>query len=208
MWLIRAARALEDHWFDLTRSVRTSGETQLEGLQLAGERRDAFWYLPVRATAARSLLRALPVDDYRNYRFVDLGSGAGRMLFLAAEFPFRQIEGVELALELHRRAEQNIARFRSFGKRCHNLRSIHLSAADYEFPAENLVVAFFNSFGEQTLSDVVKRLEESVKAHPRSVIVAMIYPQFGYVMDRSNEFRVYRATAKWRIYCSKREARA
>jgi SAM-dependent methyltransferase len=196
-------RALEDYWFDTTRSVRTSQCVELGNLSLAGERRDAFMYWPARLKNARAALRALPVTDHRNFRFIDLGSGAGRVLFLASEYPFKQIEGVEIATELHEVAQENIRRFRFPGQRCREIRSTNLSAADYEFPNENLAIYLFNPFGPDVLGDVIAHLNTSLRTHPRNVVVAMLYPEFGYMMDRSGELELCQATAKYRIYKSR-----
>jgi SAM-dependent methyltransferase len=197
-------RAAEDYWFDATRSVRTSKITELESLHLAGERRDGFMYMPARVKNARAALRALPVTDYRSYRFIDVGSGAGRVLFLAAEYPFKQIEGVELATELHDLAVQNIRRFRFYSQRCHDIRSINASAVDYEFPNENLVIFLFNPFGAEVLSDVIRNLDASLRIQPRDAIVLMLYPEFGYIMDTSRALELYQATTKYRMYRSTR----
>jgi hypothetical protein len=56
------------------------------------------------------------------------------MLFLAAEFPFQSIEGVEFAVELHTKALENIARCRRVRRKCDRIRSINIDAADYSFP--------------------------------------------------------------------------
>jgi hypothetical protein len=197
-------RRLEDYWFDSTRSVSTSQLSELDGLHLAGERRDAFMHVPARARNARAALRALPVQRLEDYTFIDLGSGVGRSLFVAAEYPFRSIVGVELAAELHQTAESNIRRFRSSRQRCPEIRSINASASDYIFPDGNLVVYIFNPFGPAVLGDVLKNLESSIASHPRDVIVLMLYPEFGHIVDGSPELALYSGTSKYRIYRSVR----
>ena len=49
--------------------------------------------------------------DYQRFGFVDVGSGKGRALLLASDYPFREIIGVELSPELDRVARANIARY-------------------------------------------------------------------------------------------------
>ena len=51
--------------------------------------------------------------DYRRFTFVDVGSGKGRALLLASDYPFREIIGVELSPDLDRVARSNIARYPS-----------------------------------------------------------------------------------------------
>src|SRR5271168_5236996 len=49
--------------------------------------------------------------DWRRFCFVDVGSGKGRALLLASDYPFREIIGVELSPQLDRVARANIARY-------------------------------------------------------------------------------------------------
>jgi len=104
----------EGGWFDLTRRVETGGFIQLHTLTLNSIAKSGFDYLATRPTRARQMFRALPVRDYSDYAFIDLGSGKGRMLFLAAEHPFLRITGVEFAVELHQRTLRNIERYNRF----------------------------------------------------------------------------------------------
>ena len=192
---------MEDAWFDTTRSVATSRAAEIGGLHLAGPRRDAFMYLPSRARNVRALLRALPLEDPARYTFIDLGSGAGRVLFIAAEFPFQRVIGLELAAELHQLAQQNISRFRCRRKRCHDIVSIHTSAADYEFPNENLVIFLFNPFGPSVLRDVLKNLDESLRRNRRSVFLAVLYPEYKGVIDEgAARWKLLESTARHAIY--------
>jgi SAM-dependent methyltransferase len=196
-------RSLEDVWFDSTRSVSTSRGTEIGGLRLAGPRRDAFMYLPSRARNARSLLRAIPLGDPAGYTFIDLGSGAGRVLFIAAEFAFQRVIGLELAAELHQIAQENIRRFHSPRKRCDNIVSIHTSAADYDFPNENLVIFLFNPFGPSVLRDVLKNLDHSLQRNKRRAFLAVLYPEYKEVIDKSaTQLKLLESTARYAIYAN------
>jgi len=39
--------------------------------------------------------------NHSEFTFIDFGSGKGRVLFLASEYPYKKIIGVELARMLH-----------------------------------------------------------------------------------------------------------
>ena len=151
--------SVEEAWFDASRGVHTSQEVDLRGLNLVGQRKDSFKYRPIRPSIARKILRDLPITDPVQYTFIDVGSGKGRMLFLAAEYRFREIQGIEFAAELHDSAEANIRSYHSSKQRCSRIRSLLLNASDYSFPDDNLVIYFFNPFGHQVMSDVVQNLE-------------------------------------------------
>jgi cyclopropane fatty-acyl-phospholipid synthase-like methyltransferase len=142
------------------------------------------------------------MDDPARYVFVDLGSGKGRMLLIAAERPFREIQGIEFAAELHREAEANIKRYRSSKQRCKRIRSLALNAADYAFPRDDLVIYLFNSFGRAVMEQVLDRLEKSLENDPRDVILVMLFPGCAFLVDARARFRLYKQTRRYRIYRS------
>jgi len=50
-------------------------------------------------------------DRLRDFTFVDLGSGKGRVLLMASHYPFKRIIGVEFIPELHQVAQENIRKY-------------------------------------------------------------------------------------------------
>ncbi len=189
-------------WFDLTRGVRTSGSASSDSLTLVGTKKSGFDYLPTRPARARETLRDLPIRDHLEYVFVDLGSGKGRMLFLAAEFPFYSVEGVEFAVELHTKALENIARCRHVRRKCDRIRSINIDAVDYNFPLRNLVIYLFNPFGPEVLRKVLDNLSANLKEHPRHLILALTTPDSADVIEGLSWLSCYRKTPHYHIYQS------
>src|ERR1017187_10137955 len=59
------------------------------------------------------VLRQQSHSDFHDFVFIDLGSGKGRTLLMASDYPFRRIVGVELLPALHRAAQENLSRYRS-----------------------------------------------------------------------------------------------
>src|SRR5438105_13430427 len=53
------------------------------------------------------MIRRLKVDRQR-FTFIDLGSGKGRVLLIAAQYPFKSVIGVEFSKTLHEIALANI----------------------------------------------------------------------------------------------------
>jgi SAM-dependent methyltransferase len=205
-------RACEDWWFDRRRHVQTSGLVAVpEASKVVGEIRDSYIYGAVRVANAHVALRDLPIGDahgtdYSQYTFVDMGSGKGRMLFVAAEYPFRKVIGVEFSNDLHEEALANIKRYRYRGQRCVDIESVHADAAEFEFPNENLVVYMFNPFGPEVMKRMLANLERSIERHPRHVIVMMLWPEHGDVVAGMPIMRVYRQTRRHHIYQAGRRA--
>ena len=195
-------RACEDWWFDTTRHVQTSGLVQRPRAagQIVGEIRDSHMYGPVRVANAHAALRDLPLTDYSKYTFIDVGSGKGRVLFVAAEYPFRKVMGVEFSNALHDDAVANLKRYKFPRRRCADIEPVHADAREFEFPNDNLVIYLFNPFGEEVMERMLENLERSLERHPRHVIVVMLWPEHSDVVERMGIMRVYRKTRRHHIY--------
>ena len=90
--------------------------------------------------------------------FVDIGSGMGRAVLLAARHPFRQIVGLEISGALHAVACDNLAAVDRDALRCRDVRLVRGDAADYRFPRGDLVVYLYNPFGAAVLAPMLERL--------------------------------------------------
>lgn len=118
-------------------------------------------------------------EDLTGYTFIDMGSGKGRALLMASEYPFAKIIGVEIIPELHETAVRNIAKFSGEARLRDDITSWCGDAREFEFPPEPSVVYFFNPFPEDVLRSVLMNLEGSVRTHPRKLWVIyhnLVYP--------------------------------
>jgi hypothetical protein len=136
--------------------------------------------------------------DLREFTFVDLGSGKGRALLLASEYPFRRIIGMELLPELHRVAEENIRHLPTTDQA-----RFELSCGDarqFVFPAEPLFVYLFDPFPAEVLAEVIAKLEQSMRATPRPVVVAYQNPVSEAVIARSRALKKIAGTMQWALF--------
>jgi SAM-dependent methyltransferase len=197
-------RGVEEWWFDTSRGVQTSGwAKRADASRVVGVVRDSHMYGPVRARNARAALLDLPVKDFSEYTFIDVGSGRGRMLFVAAEYPFQQVLGVEYAIDLHAEAETNVKSYlvRSHHKqRCIALRPIQADAAEYQFPEEKLVLFLFNPFGPDVTNRMLDNLELSLKKCPRHVVILLVWPEFSHVFAERKWLRQVRTTRRYHVF--------
>ena len=74
-------------------------------------------YQPTEPAAFHQMMDALGTD-FSQFTFIDIGSGKGRVLLMAADYPFSRVIGVELLPALHRIAEQNIDKYCETRRRC------------------------------------------------------------------------------------------
>ena len=200
--LVRTVReTLQDQWFDRTRHVHTSGEVTLRAAGIDVEtQRDSEQYQPARPHHIRQALREIPVRNHASYSYVDLGSGKGRSLFLAAELPFHGITGVEFSKVLNDQACANIRTFRHRGRRCHQMASLHANARDFVFPEGRIVLYMFNPFGAETMQVVLDHLAESLRRRPRHAVVVLLWPQCQDQVARMPGMRLVRKTPRHMIF--------
>jgi SAM-dependent methyltransferase len=159
-------------------------------------------YFPSEPWLFEEMMHALPIR-FQDFTFVDLGSGKGRVLLMAASCGFKRIVGVEFMPEWHRAAEENI---RNHGAHCSAeekaavIESHCMDARDFEFPAGPLVVYLFNPFPEPVLAAVLDRLRQSVLNHPRPVFLAYRYPEFEGLLRNCGWLEKVAGAQQWAIY--------
>ena len=200
--IVRAiAEFFEDQRFDLPRNIRTSGNTLLLSAGIAAEEiHDSELYVPARPAHIRQALRAMPVEDVSDFSYVDLGSGKGRTLFVAAELPFKEIIGVEFSRLLCEQACANVRRFRSWKRGCRHITPVYGNAKDFLFPEGKMVLYLFNPFGAATMRCVLSNLDASLKRNPRHVIIILLWPRCGDQVAALEGMRLRRETRKYQIF--------
>jgi SAM-dependent methyltransferase len=130
--------------------------------------------------------------------FLDLGSGMGRVVFLAAlHYPFKRVVGVELSPDLHRIAEGNIARNRPrFASR--EVELVCGDVLDYEIPDDVTVVFLASPFTGAIFQAVADRLLDSVDRAPRRLRLIYFNPTEEDRLLRTGRVRVVKRVRGWR----------
>jgi hypothetical protein len=158
-------------------------------------------YQPSEPSLFHQILRALPVEP-NGFTFIDLGSGKGRTLLMASDYPFRRIIGVEFLAELDAIAQENLSRYRSEQQKCFALESHAGDARDFAFPQEPTVLYLFNPFPEYVLLAVLANLRSSWASSPRPLYVAyhnLVHERAFAAQDwlqsvyRTTQYAIYRA---------------
>lgn len=158
-------------------------------------------YQPTDPDLFREVVGTLGLD-YQEFTFIDLGSGKGRALLLAAEFPFRRIVGVELLPELHAIAGQNQQKYRAGAERVR----IELWCGDarrFIFPMEPLLVFLFDPFPEHVLEEVAINLERSWRERPRPVVLVYLNPISEHVLSNTAWLSRRRGNIQYAVYENK-----
>jgi hypothetical protein len=199
---LRAARAkrARELEFDRRFGVDTCGRIPLSSLEVEADN----WMYGHRYEGSavvdfRQLLDPCQIR-YQDFTFVDFGSGKGRPILLASLLPLKKIVGVEFSRTLHEVASENFNRFASPDQRCTEIELRCMDVVEYPIPAGPLVLYFFNPFGEFVMQQVVDHVAESLRQHPRRVIVIYVTPLHAKLWGDSNLFDALTSNDSLRLY--------
>jgi SAM-dependent methyltransferase len=157
--------------FDSEYGTDTSQVVRLEALQSVSDEQARLGHRYQASTPGRAIsaLERLPIRP-DEFTLVDIGSGKGRVVLIAAKLPFRRIIGVEFASELHDIAVGNVRRVRPDDPR---LELVCQDVTDYEFPDEPLVLYFYGPFLAPSMRIVMDRVAQSLRARPRRAYLVL-----------------------------------
>lgn len=194
----RVHYGLLDRGYDRGAGAETNGKHQPHELSIASDNiRFASEYAPTPTRVFSRVISAVEAD-LRDFVFVDLGSGKGRTLLLAAELPFRRIEGVEFAAELHEAAKRNIATLAGRGCRS-KVVAHHVDAAEYRIPDEPCIFYLYNPFGTPVMSRVLDNIEASFHRTPRPIYFLYLNPKLGHLFEQRSFIRTVPRSWKTRL---------
>jgi hypothetical protein len=104
-------------------------------------------------------LLGLGCDSYKEFTFVDVGSGKGATLLYASDLGFKAVCGIELVKELHEIAAKNISLYpaaRDIGT------SVCTNAVSFQMPSPPLVVfANYPISSKELMDEVVRNIANS-----------------------------------------------
>jgi len=168
-------------------------------------------YQPTDEAAFRDMMAALPID-FPQFTFIDVGSGKGRVLLMASNYPFHKIIGVELMPELHHFALENIALYHAsqtipepnyvarLSQLQDRIESICLDARQFPFPETPLVLYLFNPLPESSLRQLVRNLEHSYSQSPRPIWIVYYNPVLEHVLIESSSLHKVRENPGYSIF--------
>jgi hypothetical protein len=185
--------------FDWDYRVDTTGATVGWRDRLLGVFHSA--YQPTEPGFFHPMLQALEID-FSKFTFIDLGSGKGRVLLMASDYPFRRILGVELLPPLDQIAVENLKKYSSPAQRCFAIESLCEDARSFEFPLEPTVLYLFNPLPEEGLSAAMQNLAASLRAYPREVYVLYQNPVLRHVLDATPGLRYVTRDQYYLLYKS------
>jgi CelD/BcsL family acetyltransferase involved in cellulose biosynthesis/SAM-dependent methyltransferase len=192
--------AWRGRWFDWRNSVDTDTRIAVADLPDIDARlaRHAVHY---EATSIPKFERAMDVVGRRadGFTFVDLGSGKGRVLMLAARRAFQRVIGVEISQRLHAAAGANVAAFRRRTPRAAPIECLCADASGYELPEGDLLVFLYNPFDAALLVKARDRMLAACARSSRRLCVVYINP-LHHTLFENDEFTCDHRDSSFAVY--------
>ncbi len=145
-------------------------------------------YMATPARTLRSILAALRTD-LSDFVFIDVGSGKGRAMLVAAEFPFRRILGIEFARDLISVAIDNVRRYRNRRQRCRAILPICIDAENFTIPDRPCVFYLFNPFDRELTRAFVARAASAFGRYRNKMYFILYHPRHEVVFESQPYFR-------------------
>jgi SAM-dependent methyltransferase len=189
-----------DGGFDRRFGTDTCGIIAPSALALQGEHAHAAnRYEPVQIPVFRRIMRDLPVR-HEDHAFVDFGSGKGRALLMASQYPFRRVIGVELSSMLHAAAVRNAAVFERRHPGAARIELVCGDALRYPLPEGHVVCFLYNPFGRPLVQRLIENLDLARLGRSRHIFVVYRNPVCADLFDQAGFLHAVAATRKYRIY--------
>jgi predicted RNA methylase len=175
-WMRHRSFAVPPSSVDRIPGVETQRDVSLGALGYSGPvGADAEPYQAIEEDQFRSVMAALPIRP-ADHAFVDLGSGKGRALLLAAQLGFKSITGVEYSADLHRAAQRNMAAARGEWPNVERIALVCGDASQHPPPAEPVVCYLYNPFGAGVMRQVIDTWARAMASHGHDVWVVYSNP--------------------------------
>lgn len=168
-----AVHRLAEEWYERRLGIRSADYIQLSELGIHDTRCKP--YAPAEHRTLRRIMNSLVIRPGEDV-FIDFGSGMGRVVVVAATYPFKRVMGIEIAPQLDIVARENVRRAKPH-LRCHDVELIATDANTFALPHDVTVIFIYNSFVGQILSNVLDNIRRSIDEAPRRVTLVYANPR-------------------------------
>ena len=165
----------KDGAFDRRFGTDTAGKVQTSALGFDdGAAQDkAVLYLPSPAKVTHWMLENIGLEP-RNHAFVDLGCGKGRVVLVAAQYPFAKVIGVDLSKALSEVARRNVARFDPRSRKCADVQIVTANATTFDWPDANVLLHLYHPFEPEITVAVLEHAARTWRARAKQLTVAYL----------------------------------
>jgi SAM-dependent methyltransferase len=163
--------------------IDTFGDKASNELSIdCGSKEGGHLYQPSSSVIFERAMNALPFN-FTDKVFLDIGSGKGRALILAAEAGFKKVIGIEYANELNDMAYTNIEKVKN---RFPNTEFVlrEGDALAFDIPEEVDVIYHFNTFDENAVRSLMKKVKP-VFVKQKSIYLIYVHPVHSDVLEEA-----------------------
>lgn len=186
-----AATSRWDSDFDARLAVKTSKIRNVPDLDLdPAAAANANRYEATTRLEFRMVMSMIDLDP-RDYLFIDYGSGMGRAMLMAAQYPFAMIRGIEASAHLHEIAVRNVAAFLPGSPACRDVVPVLMDARAAVPEHAPFLAFFYNSFAGDTLRAVLGNLARAATSH-RPCYLVYLNPTCRKLVDETGDFSLVR----------------
>ncbi len=201
-----------DTSFDVKYNTDTSGLISSRELiiQETVSRHSAIIYLPAPESVTVHIIKNINIP-YRNFIFIDVGSGKGRVVLIASRFPFQSIIGIEISRQLHEIALRNVKQATHPTQQCFNIHMHCMNALEFTPPETPLVFHFYHPFLPDVLRPMLKNIGRSILQNPRPIYIIYLYT-IDYAqavfedmpfLEKIKEIKCVNSQYNWALYVGK-----
>lgn len=186
--------------FDVQHGVETYTMVEVADLNVeTSETSESNRFQSIHEDLFENAFRHLPID-HSDFFFVDFGSGKGKALLLASQYPFKRIIGVEFSADLCQTCRRNLDLFTSPDQKTKAFEIVHVNAGHYEPLMEPSVFFFYNPFRGALMQNVLDRIASSLRVHPRPAWIIYCNPDCASLIDSLELFEPVASGKRFRIW--------
>jgi predicted RNA methylase len=176
-----------EHYFDWKYQIDTKTWVSHEDLIAENDlAKYSGHYQPNCALLVKKVLKRLQPPKHQT--FVDLGSGKGRIMILAAEYGFQKVKGVELSTNLSAITESNVKSYKTKTGNVADISVFNKDATSFEFEATDSVLFMYNPFNGVIFEKVINNIKLSLERHPRQLTIIYMLPTEKEIIESTLEF--------------------
>lgn len=182
-----------DIFFDLRHGTDTVRWRPLPTLNIPSPNKDrGNIYQATTTPALRRIFADMRPMLPQNAGLLDVGSGKGKVLLVAADFGFDPIRGIEFSAELCAIARRNATRYFRTRPAGPVPDIIETDAAVYRIQPDEHLFFFFNPFDRSIFDIFMTHLGESLASHPRVAVIVYNHPEHREAIEGVAGFRQFR----------------
>jgi 16S rRNA G966 N2-methylase RsmD len=178
---------ISDYFFDLKYGIETASWAELSKLKIYSENIErGKHYQPTHVLPLKKFLKKLDLKP--DNIIVDLGSGKGRVLIVAAECGFKEVHGVEFSKILCNIAEKNCTTFLQKTGSTAVLKTFFTDVTKYSIKKSEDVFFLNNPFDDVVLRTVIENIKSSLKIRQRRIWIIYSNPIHKGVIENDASF--------------------